>query len=347
MSRHAELPPELAPHVDIGALADWMDANGLGSGPVTAAVPLTGGTQNILIRLTRDGRDYVFRRTPPSPRSISDEVMRREARVLGALAGTDVPHPALIASEPDADVLGYVFLLMEVVDGVNPVDVPPTGDAAHYRRMGFSHVEALSELAGVDVAAVGLSDFGRPGAFLERQVPLWLGHLERYARVETWPGPDSLPGVHGIADWLERHRPEEAAPGLLHGDCHLGNTMLAPGSPEIAALIDWEMSTVGDPRLDLGWVMATWPDEEDTIGMGYPPDAGLASIDELVAHYAARTSRPLDAAPWFGVMACFKLAILLEGTFVRACAGKAPPAVGDRLHAMAVALFNRAQRWAD
>ena len=117
-------------------------------------------------------------------------------------------------------------------------------------------------------------------------------------------------------------------------------------SGEIAALIDWEMSTVGDPRLDLGWVMATWPDgEDDTVGLNIAPWDGFPTLDDMIARYAGHTTRPLDAAPWFGAMACFKLGILLEGTYARACAGQAPAPVGARLHAAAVALFRRGLRF--
>ena len=350
MSAPVTLPPELQAHVDLGALLDWMDARGLGSGSFEAAVPLTGGTQNILLRLTRSGRDYVFRRTPPNPRAYSNEALRREARVLAALAGTGVPHPALIAGEPDEGELGYVFLLMEPIDGFNPGEGLPAFHRASMsvrRMMGESYVDALAALAEVDVDAVGLSGFGKPDGFLERQVPQWTAQLERYASVPGWAGPEKLGDVAHIADWLTRHRPEDAAPGLIHGDCHLGNTMYPHRSGQLAALIDWEMSTVGDPRLDLGWVMATWPGDDDTVGLRLEPREGFPALDELVARYAARTSRPLDAAPWFGVMACFKLAVLLEGTHVRALAGKADSGVGERLHGMAVRLMARARCWAE
>ena len=348
MGEPATLPAELEGHVDLARLAQWLEAKGVGAGPITRAAPLSGGTQNIMLRITQDGRRMVLRRTPPHPRPYSNTALRREARVLGALAGTTVPHPTLIAAEPDESVLGGAFLLMEVVEGFNPgegLPAPHRDDPALRRRMGESYIDALAALAEVNVQAVGLDDFGKPEGFLARQVPQWLGTLEGYSKVDGWPGPDALPGVARLADWLERHRPADAPSGLIHGDCHLANTLYPHESGEIAALIDWEMSTVGDPRLDLGWVMATWPDGgEDTVGLDIQPWDGFPSATELMARYAERTTRPLDAAPWFGAMACFKLGILLEGTFVRACAGKAPRDVGERLHAAAVALFRRGLR---
>lgn len=344
MSEATRLPDELKPHVDLRAVADWMDTQGLGSGHFTSVTPLTGGTQNILIRLTRNGRDYIFRRPPPSPRQNSNSVMQREARVLGALRGTGVPHPALIASEPDAAVLGYSFLLMRAIDGFNPTEGLPTlhaTDPAIRTRMGLSYVEGLAALAEINP---DLPDFGKPDGFLERQVGRWQAQLDGYARVDAWPGLDC--GVDAVADWLTRNQPTDYRPGLIHGDCHLGNTMFARDSGELAALIDWELATMGDPRLDIGWVMATWPDARgrDTVGMGITPWDGFPSVDTLVTHYGDRTTRSLDSAAWFGVLACYKLGILLEGTYARSLAGRAPKPVGERLHAATLALFDRAAR---
>ncbi|MGB6319447.1 MAG: phosphotransferase family protein, partial [Litorimonas sp.] len=240
--------------------------------------------------------------------------------------------------------LGYAFILMEPVDGFNPTEaLPPlhAGDPTVRRRMGLSYVEGLAALAEVEA---DLPDFGRPDGFLDRQVGRWTAQLESYARVETWPGLEC--GVERVADWLDRHRPGDYRPGLLHGDCHLGNTMFRQDSGEMAALIDWELATLGDPRLDLGWVMATWPDRlgRDTVGLEVAPWNGFPDVEEMIAHYAARTSRSVDSAPWFGVLACFKLGILLEGTYARSLAGKAPKPVGEKLHAATLALFERAHR---
>lgn len=344
MSQRPELPDELKPYVDLSALTDWMDRQHLGRGEFTAVTPLTGGTQNILLRLTRGGRDYIFRRPPPTPRKDNHEVMRREARVLSALRGTTVPHPELIASEPDESQLGYAFLLMEPIDGFNPSEGLPAfhaGDPAVRTRMGLSYIEGLAALAEVEA---DLPNFGKPDGFLDRQVGRWQTQLDSYARVDAWPGLDC--GVDRIANWLERNRPTDYRPGLIHGDCHLANTMFTSDSGELAALIDWELATMGDPRLDLGWVMATWPDPlgRDTVGLAITPWNGFPNIDRLIAHYGDRTSRSLDCAAWFGVLACYKLGILLEGTYARSLAGRAPISVGERLHAATLALFERAAR---
>ncbi len=290
----------------------------------------------------------MLRRPPRHLRPKSNDALRREGRVLAALAGSDVPHPAFIAGCFDESVMGgAVFYLMEPVEGFNATTELPSlhlADAAVRHEMGLESAGALARLSRLDPARVGLSDFGRPEGFLERQVARWLSELESYSRHEGYPGP-RIPGIQTVAVWLERHRPEQGAPGILHGDYHLANVMYAYDGPRLAAIVDWEMSTIGDPLLDLGWLLATWPDAEDvSVGAAsiYVQAGGLPDRAELVARYAELCPRKLDALDWFVAMACFKLGIVLEGTHARAFAGKAPVEIGDMLHAITLGLFRRA-----
>jgi aminoglycoside phosphotransferase (APT) family kinase protein len=245
-------------------------------------------------------------------------------------------------------VLGAAFYLMEPVEGFNPVSgLPPlhAGSAEVQHRMGLALVEAIAELGSLDFEALGLGDFGKPEGFLERQVPRWRTQLESYARFENWPGPETLGDVGRVGDWLEAHRPTSFRPGVMHGDYHLANVMYRNDSPELAAVVDWELATIGDPLVDLGWLLATWPergDEESTVKV--QPWIGFPSANELIGHYASRTGRDLSGIGWYEVLACYKLGILLEGTHARASAGQASGDVGDRLHARAVRLFERAGR---
>jgi len=333
--------------VDIESLAAWMTAEGLGAGVIERVVPLAGGTQNILLRFSRDGRDYVLRRPPQHPRPNSNETMRREARVLHALAGSEVPHPALIAACGDESVLGAAFYLMEPVDGFTPVGTlpePHASSASMQHAMGLALVDGIAALGAVDHRAVGLADFGKPDNFLARQVDRWRGQLAGYAEFPEWPGPGSLPAVDRVGRWLERHRPEAFTPGIMHGDYHLANVMVRHDGPGLAAIIDWELATIGDPLLDLGWLLATWPEGSSESTVSVAPWIGFPTAAELVSRYAARSGRDLSAVGWYHVLACYKLGILLEGTYARACAGKAPKDVGDRLHGRAVALLERADR---
>jgi aminoglycoside phosphotransferase (APT) family kinase protein len=334
--------------IDLALLARWMDAQGLGAGPIDHPRALGGGTQNVLLFFERAGRPYVLRRPPPHPRPASNETIRREIRVLAAIANTAVPHPALIAGCGDESVLGTAFYLMEPVDGFNAtVAMPPlhAGDPAIRHAMGLSLIDGIAALGQVDHLAVGLADFGKPEGFLQRQPARWLSQLESYAASPTWPGPDGLPGITRIADWLTRHTPSHFAPGIMHGDFHLANVMFRNDSPRLAAIVDWELATIGDPLLDLGWLLATWPEAGEAWAVGVTPWDGFPTPAELIAHYRAQTTRDLSALDWYAVLACFKLAIILEGTHARACAGAAPPETGDRLHAHAVGLFRRAAKW--
>lgn len=338
--------------VDFAVVGKWMDEQGLPGGPFEGVTSLGGGTQNIMLRFDRGGREYVLRRGPKHLRPKSNDVIRREARLLGALAGSGVRAPEVIAACPDESVLGAVFYLMEPITGFNPQNELPglhAGDPEIRRQMGLSAVEAIARLGAVDYLALGLADYGKPDGFLERQVPRWLGELESYSTNEGYPGPQ-LPGLDRIGDWLDRHRPATWTPGILHGDCHLANMMFRFDGPQVAAMVDWEMSTIGDPLLDLGWQIATRP-EPGTTGaalIGKLGEAGgLPTPEEMTAHYARFSDRDLGNVTWYTVLACFKLGIVLEGTYARAFAGKAPKQVGDFLHAITLELFERAGRLAE
>jgi len=336
--------------IDLNHLAAWMDTQALGAGPIEDARSLGGGTQNILLFFTRVGRPYVLRRPPPHPRENSNEIMRREMRLLAALRGSDVPHPGFIAGCPDEAVLGAAFYLMEPVDGFNATLALPAlhaGSAGIRHRMGLSLIEGIAALGRVDYRAAGLADFGKPEGFLDRQVGRWLKQLQSYGASPVWPGPAALPGVERVAGWLARNTPKTFTPGIMHGDFHLANVMFRHDSGELAAIVDWELATIGDPLLDLGWLLATWPETgaADGWAVSITPWDGFVAAEALLAHYASRTARDLTAINWYKVLACFKLAIILEGTHARACADAAPRETGDKLHAHAVGLFARAGRW--
>ena len=328
-------------------IAAWMSVQGLGEGPLENVAAIGGGTQNIMLRFERAGRPYVCRRGPAHLRPISNKVILRETQVLAALAGTDVPHPRLIAVCDDPSVLGdAVFYLMEPIDGFNAGEGLPAlhaSDRSVQFDMGLSMADALARLGAVDHVAVGLGGFGKPDGFLERQVPRWLSELEGYSAFDNYPGPD-IGDVDGVAKWLDQHRPTSWTPGILHGDYHGANVMFSRTGPDLVAIVDWEMSTIGDPLLDLGWMLATWryPGQEDVLGQALMDAEGLCAPDDLVNRYAQNTTRDLSNINWYAVLACFKLGIILEGSNARAAAGLAPKEIGEHLHAATVRLFERA-----
>jgi aminoglycoside phosphotransferase (APT) family kinase protein len=332
--------------VPLEALAGWMDDQGLGAGPITAATLLGGGTQNILLRFQRAGRTFVLRRPPKHLRANSSETMRREARVLAALAGTDVRHPGLIAACPQEDVIGAAFYLMESVEGFTPRDEMPAlhaGDPAIRHQMGLEMADAIAALGQIDHVAKGLSTLGKPQGFLERQTSRWRAQLESYAEHPGWPGLSGLPGVDKIGRWLDDNRPKDFRPGLIHGDFHFANVLFSRTSGELAAMVDWELVTVGEPLVDLGGLISGWPEDGAEIGP-VRPWSGFPTRAEIIARYAERTGRDVSAIDWYEVLACYKIGCILEGTYARACASRAPKETGDFLHARTLELFSRASR---
>jgi aminoglycoside phosphotransferase (APT) family kinase protein len=340
MPDDAQQLPTLS-HDDQAAVQRWVRQQGLGS-TVTGVEPLTGGTQNIVVRVHVDGRPMVLRRPPVHPRSTSDKTMLREIAALQTLAGTPVPHPGFIAGCDDLDVLGVVFYLMEEIDGFNPgddMDDAYVRDARMRHQVGLSYAASLAQLGNVAWEGSPLAELKRPGSFLERQVPQFLRLLESY-RHEHYE-PESL-AVTDLAEWLESNRPPDGEPGILHGDPHLSNVLLRRDKPELAAFIDWEMCTVGDPLLDLGWMLICWPLDTNTISAGAQLAAlgGLASRRELLDAYLAAGGRETSRLDWYVAMACFKLGIVIEGTWSRYLVGQASRDAGEQLHASAQNLID-------
>jgi aminoglycoside phosphotransferase (APT) family kinase protein len=336
--------PVVAGAVDMAAVERWMDSAGLGAGPLVDVELMAGGTQNVLVRFSRSGRGFVLRRPPLHKRPNSDETMRREARVLAALAGSRVPHPRLIAACDDLGVIGAVFYLMEPVAGFTPTVARPAflDDLASQRAMALAVVDALAAIGRVDVAASGLEALGRAEGWLERQVDRWTSQLESYAKVPNW-SVAGLPDTAGLRGWLADNRPGTWSAGLIHGDYHLANVMISQNGPEVAAVVDWELATVGDPLVDLGQLLATWCDDggvalASTV-LALPGFPGRA---ELVARYAAGSAREVSSVDWYHAFACYRLGVLLEGTHARSTAGQADRASGQRMRLMAAALFEQA-----
>lgn len=326
----------------VAALRDWVRSEGIGS-DVTEVVPLAGGSQNVVVRLRIDGRRLVLRRPPPHPRPNSDRTMQREIAVLRTLAGSAVPHPVIVAACEDREVLGVVFYLMEEVDGFNPgneITPPYVRDPGMRRQVGVNYAADVARLGQAVWQGSELEAWKRPGSFLDRQVPQWRSSVAAY-RAQDGYAVDSLPGVDELADWLEANQPADYQPGIVHGDIHLNNTMLRREAPEVAAFVDWEMCTIGDPLLDLGWMLVCWPIPPDPLGSaGYLAElGGLAQRGELLEAYQAAGGRRTEHLDWYLALACLKLGVVIEGTWVRHLAGAASREAGERLHSSAVTLM--------
>ena len=329
--------------VDLDRLNEWMTEQDLpGAGPVTGARRLQGGSQNNIYLLQRGDEQMVLRRPPQHLRKNSNETMLREARVLAALAGSAVSHPELYASCDDLDVIGVCFYLMAPVDGFTPPGEPVYRDDPQWpRHLADEMARGAAALAAVDHEAVGLADFGRPEHWLERQVARWRSQLDGYAELPGYSGAE-LPHVDRVGAWLDDHRPATCRIGICHGDYQFANVMFSPDEPRLAAIVDWELSTLGDPKLDVAWMLTAWHEADDPPGHG----GGGGPFWDLVPtrrdvfdRYGELTGRSIDDMPWYFVLACYKLGILLEGTYARARSGQAPMEIGETLHAYATWLL--------
>jgi aminoglycoside phosphotransferase (APT) family kinase protein len=291
--------------VDTGRLGAWLDGQGLEAGQPITVEPLAGGSSNAMFVIERGSAAWVLRRPAQVAAERADAGMLREYQILQALAGSDVPHPAVIGVCEDRSVLGCTFYLMQRVDGAPAVPVPVATDTAQGRRaIADAVVDALARLHDFDWRAGGLAHLGRPDGFHQRQVERWTRQLTSY-------GGRELPGVGEVTAWLQSHRPGEFEPTLMHGDYHMLNVLMTLSQPpEVAAIVDWETATIGDPLLDLAGLCES---SARVAGSGWP------GSPELIARY--RQARGLAHVPdlaYYEVLYNFRLAVLLEGIFQRA-----------------------------
>lgn len=313
------------PELDMRALEEWL-GDRLGDPDVPLVAHRLGagvGVANALFELRRGDRSWVLRRPPAVLNDKSASDMTREYRILRALDGSPVPHPTARLLCDDRAVLGAPFLIMDKVDGFTPgfeLPEPFHSDSALRRGLAEAYVDGLVELAAVDWRARDLDGLGKPEGFLERQVPRWLAQLERY-RVRD------LPELDFVTDWLERNRPMMSEPALMHGDYSPFNVMVAPDAPaRLAAIIDWDTGTIGDPLLDIGHLLARWtnPGEEPVLQAQAGGTSHYPTRTELAARYAERSGRDLSALPYYESLALFKLAVILEGMYARKHAAGVP-----------------------
>lgn len=304
--------------IDSDALGRWMDAEGLAVGAPLSIRFISGGSQNEIYEIQRGDFRAALRIPPPTAPSSRDQGILREWRIIEALNGTDVPHTEALAACSDSGVLGRPFYLMGFVDGWSVMDggwpEPFLSDTSLRPGLAFQLIEGIAELSKVDWRGRGLADLGRPDGFHDRQVERWTAFLNRIKGRE-------LPGFVEASAWLSAHKPLDFHPGLMHGDYQFANVVFAHGAPaKLAAIVDWEMGTIGDPKLDLAWVVQSWP--TDTAagggGLGYADLTGMPGRDALLEHYADASGRQVDDIDYYVVLAKWKLAIVLEQGYQRA-----------------------------
>jgi aminoglycoside phosphotransferase (APT) family kinase protein len=313
----------MRPVIDIDRLGKWMDAEAIGgAGEPIDVTYVSGGSQNEIYEIRRGNLHAALRIPPPTAPESRDDGILREWRIIDALDGTDVPHTAAVAMCDDKSVLGRAFYLMGFVEGWSPMGIerrqwpsPFDQDLDARKGLAYQLVEGIALLSNVDWQTKALQDLGRPDGFHDRQVDRWTTFLERIKGRE-------LPGLDEASAWLRVHRPIDYIPGLMHGDYQFANVMFEHGAPaQLAAIVDWEMGTVGDPKLDLAWVVQSWPEDTTTPAAGesgYVDMQGMPSRTQVLEHYAAVSGRQVDDIDYYVVLAKWKLAIVLEQGFQRA-----------------------------
>ncbi|WP_393085300.1 phosphotransferase family protein [Streptomyces sp. LN704] len=322
------MSPDHPPGLDLDRLRGLLDGErpGLTHGPLTGRL-IEGGRSNLTYAVTDGTTRWVVRRPPLGHVLATAHDMKREHRVISALHPTAVPVPRPVLLCEDVEVLGAPFYVMEFVDGTpyrTADQLAPLGPR-RTRDAVFGLVDTLVELHSVDPAEVGLADFGRPEGFLDRQLRRWGKQLDASRNRE-------LAGIDELQAALGRALPHSPAPTVVHGDYRLDNVLIGEDD-RIKAILDWEMSTLGDPLTDLGLlVMYSAPlDLPDSPISTTASAAGHPDPAEIVERYAARSGRDASDVAWYTAFAWFKLAVILEGIHYRYTLGQTVGAGFDRI----------------
>jgi aminoglycoside phosphotransferase (APT) family kinase protein len=312
---------ELAPLIVREPLEAYLDAVGLGSGPLEAE-RIGEGHSNITYLIRRGGESFVLRRPPRPPLPPSAHDVLREAKLLEGVEGTEARTPRVLAKSDDESILGVPFYVMDYLEGtVITIELPEELDEPEQRRrIAFELVDALAEVHAVDWRAVGLEDLGKPSGYLERQIRRFSGLWEHNQTRE-------VPEVAEVTEWLSENMPESPPATIVHGDYRLGNTMFAPGAPaRLNAIFDWELCTIGDPLADVGYMTVTYAERDDPDNMLFRLSEvtrreGFPTRAELIDRYEERTGRSMSDLRWYQALALWKSAVFLEGNLKRFKAG--------------------------
>jgi aminoglycoside phosphotransferase (APT) family kinase protein len=316
----------LAPLIVEDRVEAFLDARGLGSGPVTVGRIGDGGGSNFTFLVERGGERFVLRRPPRPPLPPSAHDMVREARLQEAIRAAGFKRLVeIVAVCEDESVLSVPFYVMRHLDGhVITQELPPGLESDESRRaLGNDLVDTLVEIHAADVNRPELAAFARPGSYLERQV-------RRFTQLWEINRTRELPDVDVVARRLAERLPDPLPATVVHGDYRLGNMMVAGGEPtRILAVLDWEMGAIGDPRADVGYLLATYSEPGGRPSpLGSSPvtaEPGFPTRAELVARYVERSGREVEPVAWFEALALWKAAVFCEAIYGRFSRGELGP----------------------
>ena len=305
--------------VEVGPVTAWFEEHAPAVSPPLTFELIAGGHSNLTYRVTdTEGRRWVLRRPPLGHVLATAHDMGREHRIISALAPTDVPVAPTIGLCTDESVNGAPFYVMEFVDGLilRAAEAGQKLTPEQRRRAGESLVDTMVAIHAVDVDAVGLGDLGRREDYIARQLKRWYGQWNSSKTRE-------LPAVDEVHDHLVQNLPEQIGATIVHGDYRLDNCLITPEG-EMAAVLDWEICTLGDPLADLGLLMVYWSDPDDSAsGLLSPATAlpGFPTRQELVDRYAAASGRDVSNLPAYVAFGYWKLACIVEGVYARYVGG--------------------------
>jgi aminoglycoside phosphotransferase (APT) family kinase protein len=309
------------PLLVVEPLLDFLNDAGI-AGEEVSIVPVGDGHSNVTYLVERGTSEAIVRRPPRPPLPPSAHDVLREARLLTALADTPVRAPRVLATCPDESVIGAPFYVMERIHGhVITSEMPALLDTPRERaRVASELIDGLVELHAVDWLAVGLEGFGRPTGYLERQLRRFVGLWEVNRTRE-------VPEVERVGAWLAANMPESGPATIVHGDYRLGNVMFADEAPaRLAAILDWEMATIGDPLADLGYMCTLWVEAGDESRgkfelTGVTRLEGFPTRSEIVTAYEERSGRSMRDIRWYMTLALWKSIVFMEGNYKRAIVG--------------------------
>jgi aminoglycoside phosphotransferase (APT) family kinase protein len=316
--------PEGADRLDIGNLTQWMEANVAGfAGPLTLT-KFKGGQSNPTYRIEAPSGNYVLRRKPFGPLLPSAHAVDREFKVQSGLAKAGFPVAPQYGLCTDEAVVGSWFYVMGMVDGRTIWNGAMPGAAPESRRATYdAMIDTLAQLHGVDVEAVGLADYGKPGNYFGRQIDRW---TKQYRLAET----ERMDTVERLIEWLPATQPEQTRTSVVHGDYRIDNMIYAHDRPEVLAVLDWELSTLGDPLADFTYVAMAWVTENGGRSGVMDLDRralGIPELEEVVERYCAATGRAsVPDMNWYFAYNFFRLTGIMQGIKKRVIDGTASSA---------------------
>ena len=332
-----------ADKLDEAKLTEWMEANVEGFAGPLSMTKFKGGQSNPTYRIDTPGQSYVLRRQPFGKLLPSAHAVDREYKAMASLGPTGFPVPKAYGLCEDKDVIGSMFFVMSMADGRSLWNgALPASNNEERGLIYNAMIDTMADLHTTDVDAIGMSDFGKPMDYCARQIARW---SKQYKLSET----EVIPEMDELIEWLPTTIPEQHASSIVHGDYRLDNMIFHKDKPEVLAVLDWELSTLGDPIGDFSYLMLNWISPVDGragIGGLDLEELGIPSVEEATERYVKRTGYPVPPMDWYFSYNLFRLAGIIQGIKKRVIDGTASSAHAKKMSDRVVPLVERAHHFA-